>query len=393
MDAETLAIRVITGLDQIDPEIWDACAAPEQAQGGRPANPFLTHRFLSALERSGSATPETGWAPHHLVAESPAGAVIGVMPLYIKNHSQGEYVFDYGWADAFMRAGGDYYPKLQCAAPFTPVTGRRLLSRPNVGVSVKTIQLALVQGAAQCAAQIGLSSIHWTFCEKEEWDALGAVGLLQRQDQQFHWFNREYRSFEDFLDGLASRKRKQIRRERRQALESGITVHRLTGDAIQPEHWDAFWTFYQDTAARKWGSPYLTRAFFDIAQQSMRHDILLVLCERNNTWIAGALNFIGRDTLFGRYWGCVEHHEYLHFEVCYYQAIEIAIEMGILRVEAGAQGAHKVARGYEPVATYSAHWIAHPGLRDAVARYLVDERAAVRDEIKSLTARMPFKKA
>lgn len=402
MTERTIAIRVLTGLDEISAADWDACADPGhgadaggRANGERPENPFLTHRFLLALEESGSATPATGWAPHHLVAEDPddpGGPPLGVAPLYVKTHSQGEFVFDYGWAEAFMRAGGDYYPKLQCAAPFTPATGRRMLTRPGAAVPAETVELALIQGACQLASENDLSSLHITFCTEGEWRRLGEAGLLQRQDQQFHWLNDGYASFDDFLAALASRKRKQIRKERAQALANGVELVTLTGDALEDSHWDAFWRFYQDTGSRKWGTPYLTRAFFALAQERLRDDIALVLARRDGRWIAGALNFIGRETLFGRYWGCVEDHPCLHFEACYYQAIDIAIDLGLKRVEAGAQGAHKLARGYAPTATYSLHWIANPSFRRAVDRYLEQEREAVAEHIDALSDRTPFKK-
>ncbi len=389
---ETIAIRVLSGLDDIAAEDWDACAAPETADGGRPENPFLTYRFLRALEDSGSATARAGWAPRHLVAETAEGAPLGVAPLYLKTHSQGEYVFDYGWADAFMRAGGRYYPKLQCSVPFTPVAGRRLLARPDAPLPPEAVERALVEGAGRLAADEGLSSLHITFCTEGEWTRLGAAGLLQRQDQQFHWLNEGYADFDAFLAGLASRKRKQLRKERETAVAGGIELVTLTGDAIEPAHWDAFWRFYQDTGARKWGRPYLTRAFFDIAHQTMRGDIALVMARREGRWIAGALNLIGRDALFGRYWGCLEDHPCLHFEACYYRAIDFAIAHGLGRVEAGAQGAHKLARGYAPTPTYSLHWIANPSFREAVAQYLTAERAAVAEEIEALAQHTPFKK-
>lgn len=387
-----LSARALPGLHAIAAADWDACAAPEAADGGRPDNPFLTHRFLLALEESGSATPRAGWAPTHLALEDGGGRLIGVAPLYLKSHSQGEYVFDYGWADAFERAGGRYYPKLQCAVPFTPAPGRRLLARPDIGLAAETVELALVEAATQLAVERDCSSLHVTFCTEGEWRRLRAVGLLQRQDQQFHWNNAGYADFDAFLDDLASRKRKQIRKERATAVSSGVEIVHVTGDAIEPEHWDAFWAFYQDTGSRKWGRPYLTRAFFELAQDRLRDDILLILCRRGGRWIAGALNFIGRRTLYGRYWGAVEHHDCLHFEACYYQAIDAAIALGLERVEAGAQGAHKLARGYVPTPTYSAHWIAHPGLRNAVAEYLEAERAAVSEEIEALSDHTPFKK-
>lgn len=402
--ARTLTIRSVSSLSEVAAEAWDACAAPEAADGGRPDNPFLTHRFLSALEESRSVHPRAGWAPHHMLAEDPDGALLGVMPLYAKGHSQGEYVFDYAWADAFQRAGGAYYPKLQAAVPFTPATGRRLLARPDSGAgaaaggaTAAAVERALLSGAIRLAASNDLSSLHLTFCTEEEWRRYGAdeledAALLRRQDQQFHWRNRGYESFDAFLEALASRKRKQLRKERERAVSAGVTIRRLTGDDITPGHWDVFWRFYQDTGARKWGAPYLTRAFFEIAHASMREDILLVMCERDGAPIAGALNFIGRRTLFGRYWGCVEDHPFLHFETCYYQAIDFAIAHGLKRVEAGAQGGHKLARGYEPVTTRSIHYIPNAGFRDAVARFLEGERRAVEAENQALGEMTPFRK-
>lgn len=398
----TLSLRLVHSIAEIPAAEWDACA---DALGARPENPFLTHRFLSALEESGSATEETGWAPHHLALEEARPGcgprLLGVVPLYVKTHSQGEYVFDYGWADAFMRAGGRYYPKLQAAVPFTPATGRRFLARADIeDLPQEALETMLADGARRVCAENGLSSLHVTFCTAGEWTRLGAArpeeeaagGFLRRQDQQFHWESRGYADFDDFLADLASRKRKELKRERRIAVENGVEIHRLTGDALRPEHWDAFWEFYQDTGARKWGAPYLTRAFFDLVQRDLREDALLVLCRREGRWIAGALNFIGRETLYGRYWGAIEEHPCLHFETCYYQAIEAALELGLSRVEAGAQGAHKLARGYTPAPTYSLHWIANPSFRRAVARYLTEERAGVAEEIAYLAERAPFRK-
>jgi len=384
-------IRVLPGIDRIDADDWDACTAPEAGAAALALSPFTTHRFLLALEQSGSATDDTGWAPHHLVA-SIEDRFLGVMPLYLKGHSQGEYVFDHAWANAWEQAGGDYYPKLQSAVPFTPVPGPRLLVRPDNLVEPDTVRAALVQGAINLTEQNGLSSLHITFCTDAEWELGGQLGLLQRTDQQFHWRNHGYSDFEAFLAALSSRKRKQIRRERARAAASGITIHRFTGAQIEPGHWDAFWHFYQDTGGRKWGTPYLTRRFFELIGQTMRDDILLVLCERDGHWIAGALNFIGGDALYGRYWGCTEDHVFLHFETCYYQAIEFAIGHGLARVEAGAQGPHKLARGYEPVTTRSLHWIPDPGFRRAVADYLEQERAAVAREHSALATMTPFRK-
>lgn len=389
--SEPIVIEAVGRIAEIAPEIWDACADPGLAAGLRPENPFLTHAFLDALEESGSATPETGWAPRHLVARH-GGETVGVMPLYVKSHSQGEYVFDHAWAHAYERAGGRYYPKLQGAVPFTPATGPRLLARGDAGLDPDAIRAALLQGAVATAERSGLSSLHVTFCTEREWRLGGELGLLQRTDQQFHWTNEGYGSFDAFLEALASRKRKTLRKERAKAVENGIRIHWLTGSDIRPEHWDAFWAFYQDTGSRKWGRPYLTRAFFDMLGARRGGDVLLVMCERDGRWVAGALNMIGRDTLFGRYWGCVEDHPFLHFETCYYQAIDFAIAHGLASVEAGAQGGHKIARGYTPVTTRSLHWIGHRGLRDAVADYLEAERAAVDAEGAALAELAPFRK-
>jgi predicted N-acyltransferase len=390
MDGETpVEITALASLSDIPACDWDACACPEAAEGGRPRDPFTTHRFLSALERSGSVGPGSGWQPRYLVARS-GSQVIAVAPLYAKGHSQGEYIFDHNWAHAYEQAGGRYYPKFQVAVPFTPATGRRLLTRPGWdGIG----RAALVQGAIQLTESHGLSSLHITFCTEEEAEAGAEMGLLHRVTQQFHWENRGYASFEDFLASLSSRKRKTIRKERAQAQAFGGDIVALTGDDLRREHWDAFWQFYQDTGARKWGSPYLTREFFDLVQEEMRDDVLLVLALQGGRPVAGALNFIGRDVLFGRYWGCIEHHPCLHFELCYYQAIDAAIARGLDRVEAGAQGEHKLARGYLPAATHSLHWLRDPGFSDAVERYLEAERAAVAEDIEILTSYGPFRKA
>ncbi|MEL6550989.1 MAG: GNAT family N-acetyltransferase [Pseudomonadota bacterium] len=379
-------VRVLTSLAEIAPEVWDACAAPEGS--ARPMDPFTTHRFLKALEDSRSVGVGTGWEPHYLEARVD-GETIGVAPLYAKNHSQGEYIFDHNWAHALERAGGRYYPKLQMAVPHTPATGRRLLVKPEHG---EIAQAALVQGAVQIADKNGLSSLHITFCTGEEAETGRAMGLMPRASQQFHWLNDGYADFDGFLASLNSRKRKNIRKERTQAQAFGGTIHALTGDDLRPEHWDAFWRFYQDTGARKWGTPYLTRAFFHRAQETLRDDMLLVLAERDGRYVAGALNFIGRETLYGRYWGCTEDHPCLHFELCYYQAIEHAIAHGLTRVEAGAQGTHKLARGYLPMTCHSLHWIADPRFADAVAEFLERERDAVEQENEILTSYGPFKK-
>ncbi len=383
-----IEISVLASLAEVDAEAWDACACPEAADGGRPADPFTTHRFLAALEESGSVGPGTGWQSRHLVARE-GSKIIAVAPLYAKAHSQGEYIFDHNWAHAYERAGGDYYPKLQMAVPFTPVTGRRFLVHPGYEDTGKA---ALVQGAIQLASNNGVSSLHVTFCNKDEAEYGERIGLLRRTTQQYHWENAGYENFEAFLSTLSSRKRKNIRKERATAQGFGGDIRQLSGDAIQHAHWDAFWAFYQNTGARKWGVPYLTRAFFEIAHETMRDDMVLVLASQDARPVAGALNFIGRDRLFGRYWGAIEDHPCLHFEACYYQAIDHAIANGLKTVEAGAQGEHKIARGYMPVATHSLHWFANQGFSDAVEQYLRAERSAVDEEIEVLTSYGPFKK-
>ena len=383
-----IAIHVVPSLADIDAADWDACASPETADGGPPNDPFTTHRFLRALETSGSVGPGTGWQPQYLIAKSGQD-IIACAPLYAKGHSQGEYIFDHAWAQAWERAGGDYYPKLQLAVPFTPATGRRFLLRPgdeDVGFQ------ALVQAAVQVTEQNGLSSLHITFCTEDERAAGAALGLMERSSQQFHWFNDGYEAFDEFLAALSSRKRKTIRRERAVAQGFGGEINTYTGDKLRPEHWDAFWRFYRDTGARKWGTPYLTRAFFDQVQETMRDDVLLVLAERDGVPVAGALNFIGRDVLYGRYWGAVEHHPMLHFELCYYQAIDLAIERGLSRVEAGAQGDHKLARGYLPVTCHSLHHIPNEGFRRAVEQFLEAEAQAVEEDIEVLTGYGPFRR-
>ena len=371
-------------LSEIPAAEWDAVAAPDGA-GGRPVDPFTTHRFLSALDLSGSTGRGSGWQARPLALRE-GGKLVAATPLYVKSHSQGEYIFDHGWADALERAGGRYYPKLQIAVPFTPATGRRFLGAAEH-------RETLWQAAIGITAQNRLSSLHATFCTAEEAGALAGVeGTLHRVTQQFHWQNRGYQSFDDFLSDLSSRKRKMIRKEREMARASGLTIRALTGDEIEPRHWDAFWAFYQDTGSRKWGRPYLTRDAFTRFHQTMRDDILLVLAFDGNRPMAGALNFIGRDALFGRYWGCVEDYPFLHFELCYYQAIDWAIAHRLGRVEAGAQGEHKLARGYLPIETHSLHWIAELSFRQAVDRYLQAERRAVGEEIEVLTAYGPFRK-
>ncbi len=352
-------------------------------------NPFVSHAFLSALEESGSACADTGWLPQHLVLEDEDGRIIGVCPAYLKSHSQGEYVFDHGWAEAFHRAGGRYYPKLQVCVPFTPATGPRLLAGP--GASAETVRAALAGGLVSLARMRRVSSVHATFLTDDDAAALESETFLPRTDQQFHWHNRGYSDYEAFLGDLASRKRKAIRRERREALEAGVTIHWITGADITEEVWDAFFAFYLETGSRKWGRPYLTREFYRLIGARMADQILLVMAKRAGRWIAGAINFIGPDTLYGRHWGAIEHHPFLHFEVCYHQAIEFAIAHRLSTVEAGAQGEHKLARGYLPVTTRSAHYIEDPNFRKAVASYLASERRYIAELGSELVEAGPFR--
>lgn len=382
--ADEIEVVVYPGVAAIPVADWDACACPEAQTSGRADDPFTTHRFLAALETSGSVGEGTGWTPCPLALRHK-GRVVAVAPLYLKSHSQGEYVFDHAWADAFERAGGSYYPKLQCAVPFTPVGGRRLLCRPGYEVEGRA---ALLKAIEALVAREGLSSAHITFCTEEETRA--APGWMIRTGEQFHWRNDGYRSYDDFLASLASRKRKALRKERDRAQAFGGEIVSLTGDDIRPEHWDAMWAFYQDTGSRKWGRPYLTRMFFD-RLHDMRHEVLLILAVRDGVPVAGALNLIGRKVLYGRYWGCIEDHPYLHFELCYHRAVDWAIAQGFERVEAGAQGEHKLARGYLPEATYSLHHIAHAGFRRAVAQFLEEEREAVAQDIEALTELGPYR--
>lgn len=387
------SVRITADIGSVSAQEWDACAASgdSSAASDHADNSFIRHAFLRALEDSGSARRETGWLPQHLLMEDETGRLTACMPCYLKSHSYGEYVFDHGWADAYLRAGGSYYPKLQCAVPFTPVAGRRLLVRD--GEDRTASAALLLKGGVMLADRLEASSLHVTFPTREEWELAGSVGFLQRTDQQFHWPNEGYGSFGDFLGALTSRKRKVIRTERRRALADGIEIEWVTGNDLTEAHWDAFFAFYMDTGSRKWGSPYLTREFFSLIGETMADDILLVLAKRGGRAIAGALNFIGRETLYGRYWGALEEHDFLHFEVCYYQAIDFAIQHKLARVEAGAQGEHKLARGYLPTETYSAHWIADPGLRRAVANYLKRERAAVAREIALLAEESPYRRS
>ena len=385
MDETNFTVRVATSLSEIPKAAWDGVANPPAL----PYDPFLSWDFLEALEVSGAATPHTGWSPCHILVEGPGSILRAAMPMYAKTNSQGEFVFDHSWADAYERAGGHYYPKLLSAVPFTPVTGRRRLVPP--GPDMARLNSALLMGAVQVAEQNEFSSLHMNFVNADEATALGEDGLLIRTDQQFHWVNDDYSSFDDFLAALSSSKRKNLRKERAKAQQDIRFVH-LSGSQITEADWDAFYAFYIDTGARKWGSPYLTRETFSLLGERMAERILLIFAMDGDMPIAGALNLIGSDTLYGRYWGCSQPRPMLHFETCYYQAIDYAIAHGIKTVEAGAQGGHKLARGYAPVTTYSAHWIAHPGLRDAIGAYLESERAAVEREAGYLNERTPFKK-
>ncbi|MDP2358441.1 MAG: GNAT family N-acetyltransferase [Beijerinckiaceae bacterium] len=393
----TYTIRIAKTLADVDATAWDGCANPldgaldpgDDAQKER-FNPFISYAFLNACETSGSATARTGWSPMHVLVEDDAGALVACAPCYMKTHSMGEYVFDYAWADAYERAGGRYYPKMQVSAPFTPAQGRRLLVRPGEGAD--NARAALIAGLKVVREKTGASSIHITFPLKSECDALEDADFLSRTGKQFHFFNRGYQTFDDFLADLASRKRKVVKRERRDALASDIEIHRLTGADITEEHWDAFFHFYVDTGSRKWGQPYLTRAFFSDIGATMPERVLLVMAKRAGKWIAGAINFIGDDALYGRNWGAVEHHPFLHFEVCYYQAIEFAISRGLSRVEAGAQGEHKLARGYAPVTTWSSHFLADKRFARAVADFLRQEREAISDAIEVYGEHVPFRR-
>jgi predicted N-acyltransferase len=380
-DGGGLTVSMLEGLTGFPASVWDGCAR----SAGGPAHPFVSYAFLQALEESGCVSPNTGWTPRHLIARNEAGAVVGALPLYEKSHSYGEYVFDHAWADALHRAGGRYYPKLQSAVPFTPVPGPRLLAE------TPEARIALAAGAAALAQRLGASSWHATFTSPQDQEALAGIGLLRRTGVQFHWANQGYRSFDDFLSALSSGKRKTIRRERRDAL-AGRSVKALRGKEIREADWDFFFACYQDTGARKWGNPYLNRTFFSLLGARMGEALVLIIAEEAGRPIASALNILGGDCLYGRYWGRLADAPFLHFELCYYQAIELAIALGLPRVEAGAQGEHKLMRGYAPVATTSAHWIAHPGLHEAVARYLEAERPAVADEIEDLSAFTPFRR-
>ncbi|WP_064691475.1 GNAT family N-acetyltransferase [Rhizobium aegyptiacum] len=387
---DELSIRVERSFTAISPESWSRLAGASNACSTLAYNPFVSHAFLSALEESGSATAETGWLGHHLLLETDRGELIGALPGYLKSHSQGEYVFDHGWADAFERAGGRYYPKLQCSIPFTPATGPRLLVAE--GLQRLPIQSAIAESLKEVVRRLGISSAHITFVPDEEIGVFEMDGYLHRTDQQFHFINDGYADHDEFLETLASRKRKALRKERRAALENGISIDWLTGRDLTERIWDQFFKFYMDTGGRKWGRPYLTRKFYSLIGERMADDILLVMAKRDGRYIAGAINFIGGDTLYGRHWGCIEDHPFLHFEVCYHQAIDFALSKGLKRVEAGAQGEHKLARGYLPVTTHSAHYVAHGGLRRAIGDYLDRERADVEQMGELLAEHSPFRK-
>ena len=377
--SSTLALSLHGSIHEIPAAEWDACAGPD--------NPFVCHAFLAAVEDSGSAGARTGWLPRHAALRDKAGVLLACAPMYAKGHSYGEYVFDHGWARAYEQAGGDYYPKLQVASPFSPVTGPRLLVRPDSAVG----QAELASGLMQACREMKLSSVHVTFCTQGEYEALGEAGWLQRLGVQYHWHNEGYASFDDFLGALASRKRKSLRRERRDANECGLVFHTLRGDAIERAHWKAFYRFYESTVDRKWGSAYLTEKFFPLLSQYLGDRVVLMLAEDRGRLVAGALNLAGTDTLYGRNWGCIGDYPFLHFELCYYRAIDFAIAHGLRTVEAGAQGEHKIQRGYLPSPTYSAHFIANPGLRHAIGAHLERERPAVEAEMASLMELSPFR--
>jgi len=376
----TLTMTLHAKIAEVDAADWDACAGAD--------NPFVSHAFLSALEDSGSANTRTGWMPQHAVLRDGNGGVVAAMPMYAKSHSYGEYVFDHGWAHALERVGISYYPKLQVAVPFSPVPGPRLLRRPGTGVPVSVLANALEQA---CESH-KLSSVHVTFCSEDEWKDLGEAGWLCRMGMQFHWENAGYASFDEFLGALSSRKRKVLRRERRDANAAGLTFHALSGPDITESHWDAFYRFYQSTVDRKWGSAYLTRKFFSLLGERLGRRVVLMYAENNGVPVAGALNLAGSEALYGRNWGCRGDWPFLHFELCYYRAIDWAIAHGLQRVEAGAQGRHKIQRGYLPKPTYSAHWIAHAGLRRAVGNFLEEEREGIRADMRSLAEESPFRK-
>ncbi len=379
---DRITLKVASGIDEIDAAAWDACAGTD--------NPFVGHAFLKILEDSGAACGKSGWLPRHILIEDDGGAVVGAVPCYLKNHSYGEYVFDWGWANAFERAGGRYYPKLQTSVPFTPVTGPRLLIRPDA--DAEDARRLLLAGLVELAQRHEASSAHITFCTEDEWRSMGEAGLLQRVGQQFHWRNRGYGDFDDFLDALSSRKRKTIRKERRAANADGMRIETITGDALEDRHMEAFYGFYINTVGRKWAHAYLNREFFLLLGQRLADRVVLVMASQDGRFVGGALNLRGGDTLYGRNWGAAGHFDMLYFEACFYRAIDFAIEHGLARVEAGAQGPHKIARGYVPTPTYSAHWIRDPNFRSAVAGFLDRERPMMRAEMDALAGHAPYRK-
>jgi predicted N-acyltransferase len=380
-DPTTYQVELVPGIDRVDAASWDALAGPDQ--------PFLSHAFLLALEESGSASRETGWLPLHLVVRS-GGRILAGAPMYLKSHSYGEYIFDWGWANAYERAGGTYYPKLQVAVPFTPVPGPRLLVHP---AAAPTARSAVIQGLLAAAEQLEVSSLHVTFCSEAERHAMGAAGLLERQGVQYHWHNRGYACFDDFLAGLKSSRRKTIRKERARIADQGLSFEALSGVMLTPDVWDAFYPFYLKTVDKRWGSAYLTKRFFRRLGEVMPERVVLIMVRHEGRHVAGALNLVGSDTLYGRVWGCRREFDFLHFEACYYQAIDYAIAHGLARVEAGAQGMHKLQRGYEPVATHSAHWIRDAGFRDAVEHFLRQERLQTAAELEELRSLLPYRQA
>ena len=377
---EEISVRVISSISDVAAEHWNACSGE--------SNPFVCHAFLHALEESGSVSANNGWFPQHLVVDDENGKIAACMPMYLKSHSYGEYIFDWGWADAYKRAGGNYYPKLQSAVPFTPATGERMLVRHDLSDRYYSMLIAAMVNLSQ---QHRVSSLHVTFPPKNQWEMLGNAGFLLRTSKQFHWENRGYETFDDFLSELSSRKRKTIKKERRLVAEQGVTLKALTGNDLREEHWDAFYEYYSDTIGRKWGQPYLTRDFFSILGETMSNLAVLVIAEHNGRRVAGALNFRGSDTIFGRNWGCLEEFKFLHFEACYYQAIEFAIKHKLQWVEAGAQGPHKIQRGYLPREVYSAHWIRDPRFREAVEHFVEQERLEVEHEISGLMQYSPYR--
>jgi len=379
---EPVAVKVLSSLKEVSAAEWDACAGT--------ANPFVSHAFLSALEESGSVKPQAGWQPQHLIIENAAGEITACAPLYLKYHSYGEYVFDWSWADAYQRAGGNYYPKLLCAVPFSPVPGPRLLIHPKADPERNT--QALLGAMVQLAEQHKVSSVHVNFVEADVWKTMGDLGFLRRTGHQFHWLNDGYQTFDDFLSALNSRKRKAIKKERREFAAQPVQLRTVTGTDITEAHWDALYAFYLDTSSRKWGEPYLNREFFSLLGKNLADKVVLFMAELDGTPLAAAFNLVGEDALYGRYWGCAEDYKFLHFEACYYRAIDYAIEHGLAKVEAGAQGSHKVQRGYLPTHTYSAHWIADQGLAQAISKFLDHERTMIDHEIAGYGEQSPFKK-